>query len=142
MSWLEDSYTDFKYICADCNGHISIYEKKSSDELARDAESCLSCGLKTAEYAGFLPKQMTVITKVAYEQNGRMAYRITDGKGGVAHISQTKYNLKENGTVDYHYSKAYEEHLVKNGHSDLLTPDRGLGRGKATRVSRKEATAP
>lgn len=140
MSWLEDSYTDFKYTCADCSGHISIYEKKSADESARDTENCLSCGLKTAEYAGFLPKEMTVMTKVAYEQNGRMAYRITDGKGSVTCMSQTKYEMKNGEPLKYHYASGYRDLLAKEGRVDLLTPDWGVGKGKATRVSRKEAT--
>lgn len=122
MGWLEDQIHTFRYTCTD--GHASFYDMKAEEQDYVSERTCTTCG-KPADYCGFEPREINVIGKVAYDQNGRMAYRISDGKGSVSHISQTKYNYMKTGVVEPQYTREYHEKLVKDGEksSHLLTTD-------------------
>ena len=119
--WLDDD-TEFRYECED--KHLSIYERptKEQDE-ARTPHPCLheNCE-KMADYIGFNPRKMNLTGKVSYEQNGVKAYRITDGKGNVTHISQRKYNYLQSGgeSTKAFYTKEKEAQIRAEGRDDLL----------------------
>lgn len=117
MSWLNDIEREFKYECEDC-GELFTIKLVSSDPTARDSKPC-SCG-SLAQYAGFLPTQLNLRGKVSYDQNGRKAYQITDGKGNVRYVSATKQHYLETGDIKPQYTKGYVEHLKSTGKEDLL----------------------
>jgi hypothetical protein len=73
-----------------------------------------------AEYEYFLPIKMALRGRVAFDQNGRKGYAISDGKGGVRYVSATKLHYQETGDIKPHYTRAYEEHLRKEQKEDLL----------------------
>ncbi len=52
------------------------------------------------QYAGFDPLSMSLTTKVAYEQNGRKAIRVTSPGGHIQHRSLTKDRMLESGKQD------------------------------------------
>lgn len=109
--------TELRFVCPD--GHISIYEMGAKD-ATYDPEPCLECG-KEAAYAGMEPRQLNMIGKVLYEQNGRLAYRIQDSKGNITHISKTKYDYMDSGGVVKHaFTKDYSRHLVEHGNTSHL----------------------
>ena len=117
MSWLNDIERDFKYECSSC-GETTILKLKSGDPAHRQPKPC-ACGSE-AQYAGFLPIQMSLRGKVAYDQNGRKAYAISDGRGGVRYVSATKMHYLETGDIKPQYTRAYEEHLKKSGKTELM----------------------
>jgi hypothetical protein len=114
MSWLNTTEYEYRYKCE--GGHTSIFVAHTCD---REPRKCDECG-EQAEYDGFNPLQLSLRGKVSYEQNGRKAFRITDGKGGVRYVSETKERYLESGDVRPSYTKSYSEHLVKEGKQDLL----------------------
>lgn len=116
MGWLDEAEYEFQYRCPD--GHLSVWQEKTCDKEPRD---CLECGVK-AEYLCFVAQPMLLRGRVAYEQNGRKALRITDGKGGVRYTSVTKENYLETGDVKPAYTSAYQDHLIKTGKVDQLIP--------------------
>jgi hypothetical protein len=118
LSWLEDIDRDFKYGCSDCGG-VTVRTLKQSDPGVREDTPCVHCG-SSAQYIGFLPIKLNIRGKVAFDQNGRKAYAITDGRGNVRYVSAAKQHYQETGDIKPHYTKAYEEHLVKEGKSELL----------------------
>lgn len=119
MDWVEEELTQFKYECE--NEHLSIYVLKSKDQDYSIKRQCMDCD-QLSSYAGFIAKPINLTAKVAYDQNGRKAYRITDGQGMVTHMSQSKYNyLKSGGEVAKPvYTRDYENHLRQTGKEDLL----------------------
>lgn len=117
MSWLNDIERDFKYECESC-GDVFIERYLSGDPTIRDPKPC-SCGAQ-AQYAGFLPMQLNLRGKVAFDQNGRKGYQITDGKGGVRYVSATKQHYLETGDIKPQYTKEYERHLRSTGREELL----------------------
>ena len=114
MSWLSETEYEYRYKCG--SGHTSIYVAHACDKEPRNCHECS----EPAEYDGFNPLQLNLRGKVSYEQNGRKAFRVTDGKGGVRYVSETKERYLESGEVKPSYTKAYSEHLVKEGKKDLL----------------------
>jgi len=119
MSWLEEVEYEYRYLCPE--GHLSIFESRTCD---REPRLCLDCG-SLAEYDGFNPLQLGMIGKVSYEQNGRRAFRVTDGKGMVHHISETKQHYMDTGNIKPAYSREYEASLRKAGRDDLLQGKKG-----------------
>lgn len=118
MSWLDNLERDFKYKCGSC-GADTICTLNQADPNYRVDHPCGSCG-GSASYEGFLPMLLNLRGKVAFEQNGRKAYTITDGRGNVRYVSATKQHYQETGDIKPHYTRAYEEHLVKTGNVDQL----------------------
>jgi DNA-directed RNA polymerase subunit RPC12/RpoP len=118
MSWLEDIERTFKYECSDCGG-VTMRTLKQSDPSVREDIPCAHCG-SSAKYSCFLPIKMHLRGKVAFDQNGRKAYAITDGRGNVRYTSATKEHYLETGDIKPHYTRPYEEHLIKTGHADQL----------------------
>jgi hypothetical protein len=116
MGWLDEAEYEFQFECPD--GHISSWKEKSCDKEPR---ACLVCE-KTAEYKRFVAEPLLLRGKVAYEHNGRLGYRITDGKGGVRHTSATKEHYLETGDIKPAYTPAYRDQLVKSGQIDKLIP--------------------
>lgn len=117
MSWLDDLERDYKYKCEDC-GETHIHTSDQGYPACKEDRTC-KCG-GTAHYDGFLPTKINIRGKVAYEQNGRKAYMVSDGKGNVRYTSATKEHYYETGDIKPQYTKAYEEHLHKEGKSDLI----------------------
>jgi hypothetical protein len=134
MGWLDDQDRSctYKYVCED--QHTSLVMGKISDEAGPSSE-CEACG-KPAAYAGFLPYEVTQVNKVAFDQNGRKAYKITDGQGGVSYISQTKYKYLQTGKIEPQYTKAYESKLREDeaGNAELLGTDTHRGMAKVKQV--------
>lgn len=116
MGWLDEAEYEFQYRCPD--GHVSCWKGRDCDRAPRE---CLVCG-QTAEYLRFVAEPMLLRGKVAFEHNGRLGYRITDGKGGVRHTSATKDNYLETGDIKPAYTPAFRDHLVKTGQVDKLVP--------------------
>ena len=114
MGWLDEAEYEFQFECPD--GHVSAWRGRSCD---REPRECLSCG-KSAEYKRFISDPILLRGKVAYEHNGRVGFRITDGKGGVRHTSATKEHYLETGDVKPAYTPAFQEHLRKTGQIDKL----------------------
>jgi len=117
MGWLEDRQCSYKYTCDE--GHLSVYQMPTSEQDYESTRECLACQ-KTAAYSGFEPDEINMVGKVSFDQNGRKAYRISDGKGKVTYISQTKYKYMQTGKIEPQYTKEYEsqihENEVKNAH--------------------------
>lgn len=118
MSWLDNIDRDFKYKCGVCGG-VTILTLKQTDPSFREDKPCESCG-SPAQYDGFLPIKMHLRGKVAFDQNGRKAYAITDGKGNVRYVSASKQHYLEHGEIKPQFTKAYERHLIETGHADQL----------------------
>lgn len=116
MGWLDEAEYEFQFECP--AGHLSSWKDKTCDKEPRD---CLVCGVK-AEYKRFVAEPLLLRGKVAYEHNGRLGFRITDGKGGVRHTSATKEHYLETGDVKPAYTPAFRDHLVKTGQMDKLVP--------------------
>jgi hypothetical protein len=113
-----------RYRCA--ADHLCVYEFEAKDmkwddvRMAYQPMPCQECDLE-AEYAGVEPVRVNVVTKVSYEQNGRQAYRISDGKGNVTHMSKSKYNyLQSAGTVKPAYTREFEKQLRASGNEHML----------------------
>jgi len=137
MSWLDELERSFRYVCP--AGHKTLYAMLSNtpEEVYRRPVQCLDCDAQ-AEYDGFERMQLGMTGRVLFDQNGRLAYRITRPDGKVVHISKTKYDYLESmgrtyedeetsatGRVGYAkikpaFTPAYEEHLRKIGRTDLL----------------------
>ena len=117
MSWLEDIDRDFRYECSTC-GTEFICTLKQSDPAYREEKPC-TCG-SLARYVGFLPIKMLLRGKVAFDQNGRKGYAISDGKGKVRYVSATREHYQATGDIKPQYTRAYEEHLRKDGKADQL----------------------
>lgn len=117
MSWLDEIARKYKYTCKSC-GETHINESSQSYPAYEEPRSC-TCG-GVAAYSGFLPTKLRLRGKVSFEQNGRKAYQITDGNGGVRYTSATKEHFLETGDIKPQYTKAYSEHLVKVGQSEQL----------------------
>lgn len=137
MSFFDkDEKIGFKYVCE--NGHTSIYEMRPADQDYSSYKPCLDCE-KSAQYAGFLPRKIGTVTKVAYDQNGRKAYRISDGSGNVTHISQTKYHYLQKGKIEPQYTSSYNKMLQEGGerYEHLLKSDVNKRFGKVEECSDK-----
>ena len=93
MSWLDTVEYEYRYKCEE--EHISVFP---SHECDRQPRACLECG-EEAAYDGFNPLHMNLAGKVSYEQNGRLAYRITSPNGVVRHVSATKEHYLETGDI-------------------------------------------
>lgn len=134
MNWLESVEYDFKYLCED--GHESLYRMKASDHNREEMAECLTCG-KPAEYSSFLPNEVNVMTKVSYDKNGIKAYRISDGKGSVTHISQTKYDYLKTGKIEHAHTESHKKLLMEQEekYQYLLKSDTGPGRGKVQKYT-------
>jgi hypothetical protein len=125
MGWLDELEYDVRFTC-EC-GKVTHQRMKASEDFCGSTIAC-ECGLN-ADYSGFEPMQFSLGTKVAFDQNGRKAYKFSDGKGGVSYMSQSKYNYMETGKVSNAYTKDYEDSLVKANRTDLLTPEINKRRG-------------
>jgi hypothetical protein len=117
LSWMNDIDRDFVYTCPHCRESFRV-TMKQNDPSYRDPRPC-ACG-HMAEYEYFLPIKMALRGRVAFDQNGRKGYAISDGKGGVRYVSATKLHYQETGDIKPHYTRAYEEHLRKEQKEDLL----------------------
>jgi len=113
MSWLNDDDRTlvFKYVCED--NHETLSEMLVSEQDYISPVECGACK-KSAAYAGFLPMELKMVNKVAFDQNGRKAYKIKDGSGKTCYISQTKYKYMETGKIDPQYTNDYHEKLKKD----------------------------
>lgn len=122
MGWLDEQTHTFRYVCS--GGHLSLYEMNAKDQDYASPGECLTCQ-KEAAYSGFDPTEVNVVGKVAYDQNGRKAYRISDGKGKVTHISKTKYDYLQTGKIEPKYTTEYEAKLRQDEakNEQLLTTD-------------------
>lgn len=108
--------TQLRFECA--AGHEDIYEAPAS-QCTYDPRPCSECGAE-ATYVGMVPRDLGLTGKVAYDQNGRLAYKISDGKGGSTYISKTKYDYLQTGVVKPAYTKDYERHVVASGDAQSL----------------------
>lgn len=117
MSWLEELERDYKYKCESC-GKTHIHTSDQGYPACKEDRPCECGGL--AHYDGFLPTMLNLRGKVAFDQNGRKGYQITDGRGGVRYVSATKEHYLETGDIKPTYTKAYAEHLRATGHADQL----------------------
>lgn len=117
MSWLNSIERKYKYLCESC-GKTLVHVSSESFDICRGSRAC-GCG-GIAEYAGFLPTKLNLRGKVAFDQNGRKGYAITDGSGNVRYVSATKEHYNNTGDIKPQYTRAYEEHLRSVGQEDQL----------------------
>lgn len=117
MSWLSTLERDYKYTCVAC-GKTLVNRSAEGYPACKDSRLC-ECGGE-ATYNGFLPTKINIRGKVSYEQNGRKAYMVTDGKGNVRYVSATKEHYCETGDIKPQYTRAYEQHLKKVGQEEQL----------------------
>ena len=106
MSWLENIETDFHYRC-DCGATTTLTGVKNP--TGYEPAKCSACGGE-AKYSGFKRvASMNQVTKVSYEKNGRLAYKIDSGRGQPTYMSQTKYNfLESGGKIEHKYAPGYK----------------------------------
>jgi hypothetical protein len=133
MSWMDTVEYEYKFKCAE--GHVSIFEEHSCD---REDRGCLApdCDL-VARYEGFKPLKMMITGKVAYDQNGRKAFRISHQDGTVRHVSETKMRYMETGDMVPSYTKEYAAHLRAAGKGDQLETQT-MSEMKASRKATEE----
>lgn len=145
MGWLDEAEYEFQFECTE--GHVSTWKAKDCDKEPRD---CLVCGAK-AEYKRFVAEPLLLRGKVAFEHNGRLGYRITDGKGGVRHTAAAKEHYLETGDIKPAYTPAFRDHLVKTGQIDKLVPysrqeiideRKKMGNAKVTPMKGKDPAGP
>ena len=114
--WLDNQEREYIYSCPQCGEFtVNMVAKHPDYTYPRTCD----CGAE-ATYVKFLPIKINIRGKVAYEQNGRKAYQITDGKGNVRYVSATKMHYHETGDIQPQYTKSYSDHLVKTGNADQL----------------------
>ena len=119
MGWLDELPTELKYACE--SGHEFVVLKMAAECSDYGPVACLGEGCNCqAAYAGMVPRETNLMGKVAYDQNGRLAYKISDGKGGSSYISKTKYDFLQTGTVKSAYTREYERHVVNSGDAHSL----------------------
>jgi hypothetical protein len=100
MGWLSDRIV--QYVYSDGEEEI-IIEAKASDEVPPAP--------KGYKYKGFLPEKVNLMTKVQFEQNGRVGYKVSLGDGKHLYRSATREKY---------------EHIVGNTPSSKL---KSMGRG-------------
>lgn len=134
MNWISEIEYDFRYECE--GGHESLYQMKASEHNPEEKAECLTCG-KPAGYTSFLPIELNMVTKVSFDKNGIKAYRISDGKGGVTHISQTKYNYLQTGKIEHAHTDSHRKMLLEqeDRYQHLLRSDTGPGHGKVKKFT-------
>jgi hypothetical protein len=69
------------------------------------------------------PFESNVMTNVMYDNNGRLAYRFSYGKGNVSHMSKTKYDYKETGKIQNQYTPEFKKALVDAWRLDMMVSD-------------------
>jgi hypothetical protein len=105
MSWIEDNEYEFEYVCD--RGHRTIIKQPANMEREEFVQ-CATCKFP-ASYKGFKPQKLSLMSKVAYDRNGRQAYAISDGES-TAYISKTKYEYLQSGKVESRLTREYERH--------------------------------
>jgi len=80
MGWLESRVVQYVFI--NDKGDEKILEAKASEDRPEAP--------KGYKYKGFVPEKVEIMTKVQYEQNGRLAYRIDVGNGKHIHRSASR----------------------------------------------------
>lgn len=127
MGWLEERIIQHLY----SNGEDQIViEAKACDDPPPPPDGYV--------YKGFAPDKMNLMTKVQYEQNGRVAYRIDIGDGKFIHRSATRerYERQIGNTAGADnarkteqksvYTKAYAEAVEKKKKENLAMHERNL----------------
>lgn len=130
-SWLDNQEREYVYDCPQCGQFVVEMVAKHPDYM--QPRAC-DCGAE-ATYVKFLPLRINLRGKVAFDQNGRKAYQITDGKGNVRYVSATRQRYEESGDIVPQYTRAYADHLVKTGNADQLE-----GMSYKTLVAEREKT--
>ena len=114
--WLDNQEREYVYSCPVCGEFTVSMVSKHPDYT--DPRPC-DCGAEVT-YVNFLPIQINIRGRVAFDQNGVKGYQVTDGKGGVRYISATRDNYQQTGNIVPNYTKEYSEHLQKTGRGDML----------------------
>lgn len=117
MSWLNSIERKYKYTCEGCEKSF-IHVSSESFDICKEPRTCVCGGV--ANYSGFEPTPLNLRGKVAFDQNGRKGYAITDGRGNVRYVSATKEHYNNTGDIKPQYTKAYADHLRKVGQEDQL----------------------
>lgn len=132
MGWLSDRTIQYLY----SNGEDEVIIEATAEEGPPQAP-------KGYVYRGFLPDKVNLMTKVQFEQNGRIGYKISVGDGKhvyrsatreryehtVGNTSQSKLREKQqelgslNNSV---YSKSYGEAVKKTEKENLEKHNRNL----------------
>jgi len=115
MSWMDNIERFYFFTCNSCEGETGAIKSKFDPHKDTATLPCPKCGcIGKLEYTGWenLGKFNVShkISKVAYDQNGRKAYKI-----GKTYMSKTKYNYLESGKVQNEYTHEYERKLRDDG---------------------------
>lgn len=135
-SWLADLERVFRYECKSCaQKHFFTMKTSDHDQDATETRGlCGSCGAQGLDYLGQdLAEKFNIAnrTKEAFDQNGRLAYKVGD-----SYISKTKYDYMETGKIENQYTPAYREHLLKDfvKNEQLLTTEKNRRRAIVTKA--------
>lgn len=127
MSWLDDRDVVYRYKCPD--GELLHLKLHVKDEVPPSINHPDKPDV-VAEYAGFEPEEVKQVDVVAYDKNGRRAFRIRNKDGSVTHISRSKALYMKTGRVEPRYTPEYEAHLRKNNQEMMLQAEQNLNRAK------------
>lgn len=117
MSWLDDRKIVYRYQTE--SGTVFHLKLGATEDPPLTIESPEG----VATYAGFEPDVVKQVNVVAYDKNGRQAYRIIDKTGKVSHISKSKYKYLKTGRVENCYTKEFQTHLEKTEQDQILQTD-------------------
>lgn len=117
MSWLEDRKIVYRYKAG--SGTVFHLELGATE----DPPATIDSPEGVATYDGFEPDVVKQTNVVAYDQNGRLAYRIIDKSGKISHISKSKYKYLKTGRVENCYTKEFQQHLEKTEQEQMLHTD-------------------
>jgi len=126
MGWLSERIIQYLY---ESDNEQIIIEAPASEDPPKAPD-----GFK---YKGFVPEKLSIMTKVQYEQNGRVAYRVDVGDGKFIHRSATreKYERTMGNTSGGNtssvkpesvYTKAYAEKVKEKQKETMAMHNRNL----------------
>lgn len=124
MSWLAERQILYRYVLPDGTVH---HMKLSA---AEEPPQVIEIDGVEAQYAGFEPDELKQTSVVAYDQNGRLAYRIKDKDGKIRHVSKTKHHYMKTGRIENQYTSSYREHLEKTEQEQMLRTEHNRRRAK------------
>lgn len=116
MGWLDERDITCRYVCAD--NHESRYTYKMSEVPEEERRKAIACPVEgcqhDAPYVGFVSDEVNVQSRVTYDQNGRKAIKVDDGRGNITYMSATKEKYLRTGIIDHQYTDAYKDKLERD----------------------------
>jgi len=147
MGWLDDLNAERIYNYrkvgdpeSTCSATLAAFQEEFGPDIKGEPGEKIYIDGVEYEYAGFEPVKFTIGTQIAFEQNGRKAYRF-----GKECISASKLQFMKTGQAGSVLSNGYQKHLDRkyNEQIDILSKDqkrheKEITRGKVSFASSKE----